>query len=244
LAFLAGFENQLRSIQFSLRQKAWGRLKLRRRLPEARSEASELELYLHFTQLARSCTPTSATSDVIDVGCRNWSYVGALRQAFPNARLLGIELDGYRRYFNLFRRIDFARAFAKHADAQVFHADFLSLSKGSLNLGPSPLFVFFFPFVSDHPCLKWGLPTQYVDFLECLRHARALAAEGPFAILSVHQGEWEGELAAKIYSSFMTEMRAKPLQQSTLSPEFLGAGWRAPFPVKGFFLESAPQPHN
>ncbi|MEW6058421.1 MAG: hypothetical protein AB1540_17610, partial [Bdellovibrionota bacterium] len=62
-------------------------------------------------------------------------------------------------------------------------------------------FAFFYPFVSERPCLKWGLPAKFSQFERLVRHALTEAKKfrAKTQILSVHQGEWEAEIARSVY---------------------------------------------
>jgi hypothetical protein len=185
-----------------------------------------------------------AVQEVFDIGCRNWSYVQALADFFPDAKLRGIEIDGWRRYWNLYRRIDLAKAYC-HAlqlqgrEATASSMDFLHY------LVPLPLdaqcdqstvFTFFYPFVSENPCLKCGLPAQYADFSALIAHSKKLALSQLKSTLwvSSHQGEWEAEIARKIYLQQGFEIEEKQV----LTHEFEGL-WPSSFPV---FLFLATQP--
>lgn len=212
--------NLLNEIRFTLRTQVWGKVRFRHGLPEVIPTRPEIKKECDFYSLvlSRGFSPADAQKMglVVDVGCRNWSYVGALSRFFPNADLLGVELDGLKRYRNLFRRIDYAEAFAEKGldvrnarpgrEIRVVALDFLEIrelrQKESRELsGGGPLFCFFFPFVSEDPCLAWGLPKQYGNFGELLDHAvdssLELCREPLF--LSLHQGPWEAEIARGLY---------------------------------------------
>ncbi|MCM2278307.1 MAG: hypothetical protein NDJ89_09550 [Oligoflexia bacterium] len=205
------FSDPLNALSFTLRDRFWGRLRLRRKSPVPRVDETirrEREFYSLLLTRAFPLPFTPKPGLWVDVGCRNWSYAPALAQFFPGAALLGVELDGRRRYWNLHRRMDLAQAFAREcrlpgtgggAGAECFFGDFRKLSSlPRLPEGNAPvLFSFFYPFVSPDPCHGWGLPAKFADWAALLKHGRALArtASRPALFLSVHQGEWEAEIA-------------------------------------------------
>lgn len=210
-------ENQITHLQFRLRSRILGRLKLRPGLPAPeRGAAVERERRFYALVCERALDPEARkkVAWVWDVGCRNWSYAAALADAFPRAWLRGVEVDGGRRYLNLHRRMDLAAAHALELvragrDARCHFRDFREVglaeegsAPGSARRGASGsvCFTFFFPFVSSNPCARWGLPPdRFADFGALLKHA--LSAEGGRSFLSTHQGEWEAELARDAYRS-------------------------------------------
>lgn len=194
-------------LSFYLRNRFWGKMKLRRYLPTpppSRHVSNEQQFYENI--LVRSLRKETRESIDLacDVGCRNWSYLPALAAGLPRAAFLGFEVDGGRRYWNLHRRIEAAQAYAA---TQVFdgrvaravHVDFTEFEWERLDDDTQTLYTFFFPFVSERPCVKWGLPRKYADFGRLLE--RAFANEPTARILSCHQGEWEAEIAEKAYAA-------------------------------------------
>jgi hypothetical protein len=169
----------------------------------------------------------------VDVGCRNWSYVPALAHFFQNAQLTGIEVDGWRRYWNLYRRIDMARAYAyqlrkEGRQIQVLEKDFREVNAVSIpgKKITQSVFCFFFPFLSENPCFKWGLPSRFVNFTDLLKHAQNLAESmnSKPRFISSHQGEWEAEEAQKIYSQLKI-----PIQKKSVSVEESRGLWPSRF---------------
>ncbi len=231
-------EELLNRASFGLRNRYWGRWKVRRGLPHVESSSGEIEFY---KMILRSSgidlrAASVACAACVDVGCRNWSYARALAECFPGAELLGIELDGGRRYFNLHRRIDAAHASA-HAlakagiKARALHANFLNLSGNDFSGARYPAFCFFFPFVSERPCRKWGLPARYSDFSAQLAHAKNLGAA---RIISCHQGEWEAGIAREAYAGAGFHPR-----ESVLAPQDFKNLWPSPYPTHIFRVQSS-----
>ncbi len=194
-------------LQFALRQALLGKIRIRPGLPLLKKTIEKQNEALYYHLLLSRTIPTEVSrkiNQVVDIGCRNWSYAPTLADFFPKASLVGIEVDGGRRYWNLYRRMDFAQAMANQLSKEGRVAHFYAQDFEKLSHLPSlesTAFCFFFPFVSDRPCIQWGLPTYFVRFLELLRHAQILSLENktPCIIMSAHQGEWEAEIARKIY---------------------------------------------
>jgi hypothetical protein len=230
-------ESQLRGVQFFLRERFWGRVSLRRSLPRVENastdtpnQTGEHRFYELLIRGSFNESECRSFDKIIDVGCRNGSYLPALRRLFPQAQVLGIELDGLRRYWNFYRRADYARAYAQACDASVLFGDFRKLSDPSLGL-PSQgkvLITIFYPFVSERPCLKWGLPVEFSHFSELLAEIKKLSAKNPnltFEILSAHQGEWEAEKARTLLPQATETIHA---------PEEFASLWPALHPVHTF----------
>ncbi len=173
---------------------------------------NEYEYYKRVLSKGMSLQQSQAIHQVLDIGCRNWSYARCIADFFPNARLTGVEVDGGRRYWNFYRRMDLARSYAhqiknERRDIEVFEEDFRNLN---ILLHPqNVLFCFFFPFVSDNPCLGWGLPTRFADFSSLLLHSQELAqiSGSQPSWLSSHQGEWEAEEAERAYFQLGFQVR-------------------------------------
>ena len=219
--------------QFFLRERYFGKLKLRRGLPRVNSEETpEDRFYRLVISKALGLISSRDFAAVWDVGCRNWSYAKALALEFPNATLHGIELDGGRRYWNLYRRQDAALAQVAQLrtlgkNAKCTFLDFKKIDSTFGHVSDRTLFCFFFPFVSPRPCARWGLPIGFADYASLLSHTRDLARDA--CILSIHQGEWEAELAEKAYRHSNMEMIP-----FTISPEEYRGLWPSNYPIYGF----------
>ena len=232
------------SLLFSLRQSALGKLQFHNTLPtlpDFARRGREPEFYPLAIARAFSKTEAENIRLVVDVGCSNWSYVRALANSFPNAALLGVELDGGRRYWNLHRRIDYAQAYADEVRkegrwVEVYWRDFLqlvTLTHVKIPAKSEVLFCFFFPFVSENPCLKWGLPRRYVNFEALLKKVHLLCESAALQsrILSVHQGEWEAHEAERSYSNLKLAVK-----QFSLDVEETTEVWPSHFETRGFLL--------
>jgi hypothetical protein len=222
-------EDQLRGVQFFLREHLWGRFSFHRALPsvadaspDTPNQAPEHRFYELLIRKVFNESECLSFEKVIDVGCRNGSYLPALRRLFPRARLLGVELDGLRRYWNLYRRADYTRAYAQACGADVLFGDFRNLSDKSLSLPlqGKVLITLFYPFVSEQPCLKWGLPVEFSDCGKLLAEIKNRRAQNPnldFEILSAHQGEWEAEKVRMLLPK-ATEIVHSPEEFASLWP--------------------------
>lgn len=216
--------SNLNRLKLSLRTELFGNVRLRRKLPLPQaSPFNEAEFYKLIVSKAIDPLTARSVELVCDVGCRNWSYADGLAQAFSNAALLGIEVDGARRYWNLYRRRDFATAKAvalslEGRPSEVLFGDFRKLDVAAYCTGyESVAFCFFFPFVSSNPCLKWGLPLEFGEFKPLLAHALSSLEVKPL-LLSVHQGQWEAEIARAAYQ----ELNLAPREIVVSSSEYAG----------------------
>ena len=237
-------ESQLREVQFFLRERFWGRISFRRTLPRVENASTdtpnqtpEHRFYELLIRKSFDESERGAFKKVIDIGCRNGSYLPALRRLFPEAQLLGVELDGLRRYWNFYRRADYARAYAHACGADVLFGDFRKLSAHSLSLPAQGkvLITLFYPFVSERPCLKWGLPVEFSDFSEILVEIKNLSAKHPdleFEVLSAHQGEWEAEKARALLP-----LSLHGATEAVLAPEEFAGLWPSPHPVHLFHTQ-------
>lgn len=202
--------SKLNSLKFVLRQRIWGEIRLRRSLPPpASGKHIENERAFYKKLICRVFTHEERVkfSQVWDIGCRNWSYAPALAETLPNAELVGVEVDGSRRYWNLFRRKDQVQSQVDELllagkRARCMFEDFKTVPLGPIE--GKALFCFFYPFVSEEPCLKWGLSLEFVDFGALLKHA---LTQPNSVLFSVHQGEWEAEIARKVYRDLGLEYK-------------------------------------
>lgn len=224
------FRDLLNRVQYGIRESSWGGAKLRPGLPrvDASPGRPELGFYRLLLDTAFGPDPDPSVLQVWDIGCRNWSYARALAEKFPRAELIGVEADGRRRYWNLHRRMDMASAFAAelaregHRTRCVF-SDFRATDLSGAVSGA--IFLFFYPFVSENPCLSWGLPLRFADFRSLLTHVRE-AAPSP-RLLSCHQGEWEGELAREAWAGSGFRISS----ETVIEPERFEGLWPSPHPV-------------
>src|SRR4051812_22371916 len=94
----------LNEVQFYLRQRVFGKVILRRSCPSLHTLDELQGEYQYYKLLLSNGFHKEIRQEikhVMDVGCRNWSYVRALAEFFPSAKISGMEVDGSRRYWNL-----------------------------------------------------------------------------------------------------------------------------------------------
>ena len=150
-------------------------------------------------RVSPSLTTTSTTSGsprVLDVGSKNWAYVGALtawlRRQHPSRalELTGVEIAGSRRYWDLTTRETRARYFAEHASAvSGVQVRFVSRDVRELT-GEFDLVVWLFPYLLEETHRAGGLPASRFDPVSTFAHVETLLAPSGQLILA-NQGEWE-----------------------------------------------------
>ncbi len=136
---------------------------------------------------------------VLDVGSKNFDYVDALHGFFSHCggdrkvQLVGVEIDAYRRYTDLRTR----QAWADHYCAQVPGADFVAGDVADVSVAalaqPFDVITWFFPFVTEFPLLRWGLPLKFFSPQELLAAVWSRLAPGGVLIVA-NQNEREADL--------------------------------------------------
>lgn len=166
----------------------------------------------------------AAFQRVWDVGCRNWSYASTLAAHFPQAQLIGVEVDPDRLYGNFSTRRSAANAEARRLleqgrEVRLELKDFRSCD---VIAGRRPsLICHFFPYVSESPCRSGGLPARFANFAGLLE---ASQRHSPATLLSCHQGEWEAAVARTAYQRTGLMLSAEhELPQNPL--------WDFPYPI-------------
>ena len=115
---------------------------------------------------------------VVDIGAKDFFLASLLSRYFhwkgEPPHVIGIEVDGYRRYQNLQTRASLGKAnaaYIPHGEYRVM--DFLQWEK------PIDIAVLFGPFVTEKPLLGWGLPRSFFQPQALFQHvARTLSADG------------------------------------------------------------------
>lgn len=184
----------------------------------------------------------------LDVGCRNWGYLSGCLAALPGLKSgIGIERDPGRIYWNGYYRGDYARAAARGSSTPARNLDFIAgdfrtvqvwspwrstVARPTESSGTTALITHFFPFVSETPCQKWGLPNSYSDFAplaaRTLELLRSFPSENhsPGVWISLHQGEWEADIARDIWSRLGCNFSEK-----LILPETLPGNWPGRHPL-------------
>jgi hypothetical protein len=128
-----------------------------------------------------------APLEILEPGCQDFARLPALRAFFRNRiRITGLELDPYPVLHDFHSRADKAKYYLKAEPSadRYLASDFFLWSE------PADLIACFYPFVSTHPALAWGLPARYGAPKPWVNgFARNLRPGG--LLLVVHQGEWE-----------------------------------------------------
>ncbi len=143
----------------------------------------------------RRIVPTGDVSvRVVDVGSKNFSYAFALERYFRRATggtrapsVLGVELDGHVVYRDLRSRRDYAEAYAaqtENPDVRYLVADFCELEAE-----PFHVTTLFFPFVTRHALVRWGLPPRFFAPDRLLRRAAELTPRGHLIVFSQTEDE-------------------------------------------------------
>ncbi len=126
---------------------------------------------------------------ILEVGANDFRRAPAIGAFFPTAQLHGIELDAYRILHDLHSRADKAQYFATLAANSTFEsADFFQYS----STGLKDLTLAFYPFVSPHPALAWGLPLEFGNASAWIESSHRNLRPGGLAFV-MHQGKWEEE---------------------------------------------------
>lgn len=128
--------------------------------------------------------------DVLEPGCQDFARLPALRAFFRKhgvrPRFTGLEVDPFPVLQGFHSRWDKAKYYLsleKSAD-RYLEGDFFEWRE------PADLICCFYPFVSLHPALAWGLPARFGHAKPWVESfVRNLRPGG--LLLVVHQGEWE-----------------------------------------------------
>ena len=143
--------------------------------------------------------------DVLEPGSQDFARLPAMRLFFEahgiQPKITALELDPYPVLNGLHSRADKAEYYRNilRPTADTYHAAdfFLWRAKADCVLA-------FYPFVSPHPALAWGIPAEFGDAeLWVESFVRTLRPNG--LLLVVHQGEWEER-------EFDEARRDRPLQ--------------------------------
>ena len=175
-----------------------------------------LDLILNVGSPWEKYCPLPAGLNVLEAGAHDFSRAPAISAFFETQKtknkLIGLELDAYKILSDFHSRFDRAQYYA----AQVKNSQFLVQNFFTWKEPVDVLFAFY-PFVSPHPAISWGLPMELGSagaWVEAL--IRSVKPDG-FALV-VHQGEWEEQEFdnAMPFGAF----RLQILQRKTLNCPF------------------------
>ncbi len=144
---------------------------------------------------------SGATLKALDVGSQDWHYAFGLERWLrygnggpraaekrePEARqaeLCGVEVDGYGIYPDLRSRKDYALAYADQTGNPKVTYEVLDFRrwKGA----PVDILTWFYPFVTRHHLLLWGLPVGLYDPAGLLVRAAAAIKPGGWMLVFAH----------------------------------------------------------
>lgn len=134
--------------------------------------------------------PRSVGGVMHDVGSSNFWYASVLQAFFQPNELTGVEVEGYRIYYNGYSRWDYARGYVHDLPNTHFViGDYARFEQ------QADVVTAWYPFVSPAPVLAWRMPLSLFSPLELFRRvALNLKANGLFVM--VNQGEEEATAAA------------------------------------------------
>lgn len=150
---------------------------------------------------------------IVEPGCQDFSRLPAIARFFRPRSVTGIELDPYPILSDFHSRADRARYFRSLVSAQTNYAgeDFFRWA------GKAEVLLAFYPFVSPHPALAWGLPAEFGNPRLWARAVADALPPGGFALL-VHQGPWEEECFDAARAEFPLRLEHRAVAQCPFSP--------------------------
>jgi SAM-dependent methyltransferase len=181
-----------------------------------------LDLLDRLWQAAGLAPPRSGV--LCDVGCANFCYAAALQAFFRPASLVGVEIEGYRRYRDGHTRIDYAAGYlALLPQARFVVADYAGLELAA------DVITAWFPFVTPQAILAWRLPLSFLTPVRLFARVRANLRPGGLFVMANH-GLAEAAIAADLcaaagLTSVGRHVGAGPLNAHRLAPAVLSA-WR------------------
>jgi hypothetical protein len=133
----------------------------------------------------------SSIKMTLDAGTQDFARLPALafflQQSCAQTKILGLELDAFPVLRNGHSRADVANYIAGLVgNAKYSSGDFFHWQE------PVDFITAFYPFVSPHPALAWGLPAHYGDARPWVKSIAKNLRPGGLALV-VHQGAWEEE---------------------------------------------------
>ncbi|MBY0315989.1 MAG: hypothetical protein K2Q26_10740 [Bdellovibrionales bacterium] len=156
--------------------------------------------------------------DVVDAGCQDFIRLPSLR-AFLRSKssdptITGIEIDAYPILNDFHSRWDRAHYYIslEKDQARYIAADFFDWS------GNADLVFSFFPFVSNYPALKWGLPVRFASATQWIDSFQRVLRLGGFAVVVHHLAEEQivFDEARKNLKSSLHLLKRKSFENSLL----------------------------
>lgn len=162
---------------------------------------------------------------ILDIGSKNWPYAYAEYSFFKfmagqnDIYLTGIEIDAYRRYLNLHSRYDYAMYHTKDlSNTRYIAGNFLD------HIEKYDYIVWFLPFVTRYPLIKWGIPMEYFKPTEMLKHACSLLnPDGKMIITNQNEEEYsiQERLLLELEISFEKKGEFKSIFSGYQKPRFI-----------------------
>ena len=172
--------------------------------------------------LAPHTEKAKSVQEILEPACQDFSRLPALHCFFRNsessARISGLELDPFPILHDFHSRWDKAKYYLSCVDplSRYLEEDFFSWQESC------DLICCFYPFVSRHPALAWGLPASFGNPEPWVRgFVQNLRPDG--LLLVVHQGGWEEEEFDAARAGYPLEL----LQRESFSASF----YPLPFPA-------------
>lgn len=134
-------------------------------------------------------TALESVIDVVDAGCQDFIRLPALRAFLRNKKLnpliTGIEIDAYPILNDFHSRWDRAHYYIslEKDQARYIAADFFEWNENA------DLILSFFPFVSNHPALKWGLPVRFASAAQWIQSFERVLRPLGYAVVVHHLAE-------------------------------------------------------
>lgn len=139
----------------------------------------------------------------IDIGSKSFAYAAALSDFLLSreggGELIGLEADGGRRFWNLYRRRDLARYYAALSNHEFPNLRCRYEEANWLERKPDRFDVIscFFPFLFEDLSNAWGLPPRYFDPRNFYQKIFAEAE----SVVFFHQGKEELESSLQLAKS-------------------------------------------
>jgi SAM-dependent methyltransferase len=127
-----------------------------------------------------------AGGTLCDIGCASFWYAATLEAFFRPARLIGVEVEGYRLLRDGHTRIDYATGYVQ----QLSNAEFV-IGDYTRYQQPADLITAWFPFLTPAALLAWRLPLRLLRpdrLFEQIRHN--LKPAGTFIMVNHGMQEW------------------------------------------------------
>ncbi len=160
-----------------------------------------------------------------DVGCASFGYAAALVALCRPGRLVGVELEGYRRLRGGVNRAGKAAAnVARLSHASFVIADYTRFAERA------DLITAFFPFVTPTPVLGWRLPLSVLRPRELFLAVRRNLNPGG-RLWMVNQGETEETLAREHAGAAGLEPARRHVCTSVIRPRAVSpilSEWQVP----------------